>query len=130
MRAHRTRSLLAGIAVIVTALAGTAAVPAQASAASGYDRCPQGRFCLFDGIDGEGDMYLATGTRYDQVLAEAGFDNRAASVANHSDMVWCVYEGPNYTGFGVGFDPGARMVLEHHTLKDQVSSVRFGRFAC
>ncbi len=131
MHANRTaRTLLAGTALIATALAVRMGGTAHAVPATGYDRCPQGRFCLFDDNNGQGEMYIATGTRYDQVLAEAGFDNRAASVANHSDIVWCVYEGPNYTGFGVGFDPGSRADLETHTLKDQVSSVRYGRYAC
>ncbi|HSA53544.1 MAG TPA: peptidase inhibitor family I36 protein [Yinghuangia sp.] len=129
MRFLSIRSLIAAVACLAACAALSVAPAGALPTATGYDRCPQGRFCLFDGWDGQGDMYLATGTRYDQVLAEAGFDDRASSVFNNASIVWCVWQGPNYTGRGAGYSAGLRENLDD-AFNNQVSSVNYGRFTC
>nr|WP_279628721.1 peptidase inhibitor family I36 protein [Streptomyces subrutilus] len=48
-----------------------------AHAADGYDRCPDGYYCMFSGIDGTGDMVMLRGNRPD--LAALGMNGRAKS---------------------------------------------------
>ena len=49
------------LALPIAAAALTAlATPAQA--AEGYDRCQEGHYCLFSGLDGTGDIVQLTGS--------------------------------------------------------------------
>ncbi|SEN06040.1 FG-GAP-like repeat-containing protein [Actinacidiphila rubida] len=84
-------------AALVTAAAAlgliaTSVAPAHA-AATGYARCPSGRFCVFDGQDGQGAM-----AAYTTPQADLGtWRTRAASVDNRTGSpFFCMYSRTNY----------------------------------
>jgi hypothetical protein len=83
-------------AALVTAaaalgLVATSVVPAQA--ATGFDRCPQGKFCVFDGADGQGAM-----ASYSTPQPDLGaWRYKASSVINRTAYTWlCLYSRTNY----------------------------------
>jgi hypothetical protein len=73
--------LLAGSAVTATA------------APQGYDRCPSGKLCLFDGADGTGAMAAYSGSQ----PTLGSWDNKASSMMNRTGFAeLCVYSLPSY----------------------------------
>ncbi|MFI6473897.1 FG-GAP-like repeat-containing protein [Streptomyces sp. NPDC050516] len=83
-------------AALVTAaaalgLVATSVVPAQA--ATGFDRCPQGKFCVFDGADGQGAM-----ASYSTPQRDLGaWRSKASSVVNRTGYEQlCLYSRTNY----------------------------------
>lgn len=106
--------LVLKIAVTTAAAAAMAfavAAPAQAApnamgvvtAAGGYERCPNGYVCLFDGANGTGKMaYFQSGS---QNLGLNGMDNMTSSWWNRSGRTFNGYDGYNGQGryvFGSG----------------------------
>ncbi|MFI1094474.1 FG-GAP-like repeat-containing protein [Streptomyces sp. NPDC020917] len=83
-------------AALVTAAAAlgliaTSVAPAQA--ATGYDRCPKGRFCVFDLAGGEGAMATYTSPQSDL----GAWRTRASSVYNRTGyMYFCMYSRTGY----------------------------------
>ncbi|MFJ8649824.1 FG-GAP-like repeat-containing protein [Streptomyces sp. NPDC093546] len=85
-------SLRAAATAALTALGVLATAVPSAHAASGYDRCPQGKFCLFDKADGTGTM-----TTYSGSAATLGtFDNKASALRNRTGLYACIYSQPRY----------------------------------
>lgn len=84
------RAALLAAAATLGLLAATI-TPAQA--ATGYDRCPKGKFCLFDKADGQGSM-----AAYSQSQATLGsWDNKASSVYNRTGYHYiCMYSLSDY----------------------------------
>lgn len=92
------------------------------AAAGGWNRCPNGYFCLFSGRDGTGLMaYFRTGSPN---LAGQGMDNAASSQWNRSPWVFNAYDDYNYRGYGFSHDPGTRYSYDWWHGEDQWSSVR------
>ncbi|MEU8525885.1 MULTISPECIES: peptidase inhibitor family I36 protein [Streptomyces] len=109
----------------VLASALLSSVAPAGSAPSGFDRCPAGHFCLFDGPDGTGLMAsFRTGS---PDLARQSMDNRASSLAdNVPDTVWCIYDERDYAGTEYQrVYPGAAGNFEPE-WDDRVSSTRLG----
>ena len=83
-------------AALVTAAAAlgliaTSVAPAQA--ATGFDRCPKGRFCVFDGRDGQGAMASYTSPQSDL----GAWRTKASSVYNRTGyQYFCMYSRTNY----------------------------------
>ncbi|MGW6918274.1 peptidase inhibitor family I36 protein [Kitasatospora sp. NPDC054939] len=76
---------------------GWTAVPAPAvHAADGYDRCPVGRYCLFSGLDGSGDMVALSGNTPD--LGALGMDDRAESDWNRTPSTIHLWSDARYSG--------------------------------
>ncbi|SFO06093.1 peptidase inhibitor family I36 protein [Amycolatopsis rubida] len=83
-------------------LAGGRDSGAVATLDGGWNRCPAGYFCIFDGYDGSGRMaYFRTGSPN---LGQQGMDKKASSQTNRSRWTFAMYEGCNYTG-RVGYHP-------------------------
>ncbi|WP_188285383.1 FG-GAP-like repeat-containing protein [Streptomyces sp. CBMA29] len=84
------RAALLTAAAVLGLIAATV-TPAQA--ATGFDRCPKGRFCLFDASDGRGSMAV-----YTQPQATLGsWDNKASSVYNRTGYhYFCMYSLDKY----------------------------------
>ncbi|MEU9700575.1 peptidase inhibitor family I36 protein [Streptomyces sp. NPDC047981] len=86
--------------LVVSTVLATAVLSSGAPAGSaprGFDRCPTGHFCLFDGPGGTGLMASFRSGSPD--LARQGMDNRASSLAhNVPDTVWCLYDERDYAG--------------------------------
>ena len=89
--------LLASVAVLV---------PTPAQAATGYDRCPANRLCVFSGVNGSGVIgYFTTG---DGNLADTsgprGLNNNIESAWNRRAEVWCLWNDAGYQGaFGIAY---------------------------
>lgn len=88
----RIKRLLAA-ATVVAATAVVAAPPA--SAATGYNRCPQYRMCVFTGLNGQGAMaYFHTADdNLGDSVGPQGMDNNIESIWNRTGHEWHLYEG-------------------------------------
>ncbi|WUH92107.1 FG-GAP-like repeat-containing protein [Streptomyces sp. NBC_00433] len=75
---------------------------APAQAATGYDRCPKGKLCFFDGTGGSGTMTTYSGS----TPALGGMDRHASSMADNTSFPYvCLFTDPDYQGadmVGVG----------------------------
>ncbi|MEV8609539.1 peptidase inhibitor family I36 protein [Amycolatopsis sp. NPDC051373] len=90
--------------------------------AGGWERCPQGYYCLFDGYDGAGAMaFFKTGSPN---LANQGLDKAASSQWNRSPWNFCVYEGYNYTGRRNCDPPNSRYNFTYYGGNNFDSSVK------
>lgn len=78
------------LTVAIGSLAGLGAIPAQA--ATGYNRCPANRFCVFTGLNGTG--VIAIYTKSDPNLGDAsgprGMNNNIESGWNRRSSEWAV----------------------------------------
>ncbi|GHF08064.1 peptidase inhibitor family I36 protein [Streptomyces morookaense] len=83
--------LASAAAVAAVALPGSAA-----HAADGYDRCPDGSYCMFSGLDGTGDMIALTSSTPD--LGALGMNSRAKSDWNRTSSTIYLWSGNDYTG--------------------------------
>ncbi|MER5465685.1 peptidase inhibitor family I36 protein [Streptomyces sp. NPDC002668] len=96
-------TLGAAAALALTSLTATQAQAATAAPAAGYDRCPNGYLCIFDGADGTGSMAWFRSGSPD--LRGQGMDNRTNSVYNRTGGSWSLYDGYGYSGtcfFSIG----------------------------
>ncbi|MFD3947052.1 peptidase inhibitor family I36 protein [Streptomyces sp. NPDC058579] len=119
------RNILGLLAPPAFAAALVFATGSAAAAPSGYDRCPSGHFCLFSEYDGNGA--IASFRLGSPNLAQQGFDDLAASYANHTDSVWCTYGDYNYSKaqlYGAWDANTAGSLGELHSF---ISSVRQGQ---
>lgn len=88
----RLHALLVPVAATATVLVPTT----TAHATGGYDRCPDGSYCMFSGLDGDGDMIKLTGDTPN--LATVNMDNRAQSDWNRTSSDVHLWSNANYTG--------------------------------
>ncbi|MBY8863100.1 peptidase inhibitor family I36 protein [Nocardia sp. CA2R105] len=87
---------IAAAAMTTAALTGVISFAAPAQAATGYDRCPTGNFCVFTGAGGGGAIaYFKVGS---SDLRLQGVDGHVHSVWNRTSLVWDGFTGYNYTG--------------------------------
>ncbi len=91
-RRRLARAVAAGAAVLGLLTGALAAAGPAEAAAQGFDRCPNGSFCLFTGPDGSGLVYS-----YRTATANTGWAGRhAVSWANRTKDYSCIFEAPNY----------------------------------
>jgi hypothetical protein len=90
------RKKLSVLVVAVGAAFATVAPASTAHAAEGYDRCPDGSYCMFSGLDGTGDMITLSADTPD--LAALGMDDRAKSDWNRTSSTIYLWSDANYTG--------------------------------
>ncbi|MFD9902757.1 peptidase inhibitor family I36 protein [Streptomyces sp. NPDC059063] len=90
------RNILRALLVPVVAAAGVALPVSTARAADGYDRCPDGYYCMFSGLDGTGDMVKLSGDTPE--LAALGMDDRAKSDWNRTSSTIYLWSDARYTG--------------------------------
>ncbi|MEI5101121.1 peptidase inhibitor family I36 protein [Streptomyces sp. PmtG] len=91
-----TRKKLSMTLVAVAAAAATVVPVSTAHAADGYDRCPDGFYCMFSGLDGTGDMIKLSGDTPD--LAALGMDDRAKSDWNRTPSTIYLWSDAHYSG--------------------------------
>jgi hypothetical protein len=99
------------LTVAIGTLAGLGAIPAQA--ATGYNRCPANRFCVFTGLNGTG--VIAIYTKSDSNLGDAsgprGMNNNIESGWNRQSPSsgWAVMNNAgSLSGGGTLFKGGER----------------------
>ncbi|MGW4842026.1 peptidase inhibitor family I36 protein [Nocardia brasiliensis] len=115
---------LAVTALLVLGVSGLA-VPANADpaeAATGYDRCPAGNFCLFSAANGGGRIaYFRLGSTD---LRLQNIDGQAYSLWNRTSRFWDGFTEYNYRG-GIIFrtSPGQQTSVPAD-VATQVHSVR------
>jgi hypothetical protein len=80
-------SAIAAIGLLASSAATATAAP------QGYDRCPSGKLCLFDGANGTGTMAAYSSSQ----PALGSWDNKASSMMNRTGFAdLCVYSLPSY----------------------------------
>ncbi|MFE3182752.1 peptidase inhibitor family I36 protein [Streptomyces violascens] len=83
--------------LLSAAVAAATILPVStASAADGYDRCPDGSYCMFSGLGGTGDMITLTSSTPN--LAALGMAARAESDWNRTPSTIYLWSGNDYTG--------------------------------
>src|SRR5690242_3340742 len=88
-------SVRAGL-VASAALGLMATFMTGAQATTGYDRCPKGKLCLFDGTHGSGTMTIYSGS----TPALGAMDRRASSMADNTSFPYlCLFSEPDYQGW-------------------------------
>ncbi|MEV8314907.1 peptidase inhibitor family I36 protein [Streptomyces sp. NPDC059900] len=112
--------------LVALAAAGAALVPVStAHAADGYDRCPDGSYCMFSGLDGTGDMITVSGSTPD--LAALGMDDRAKSDWNRTASTIYLWSDADYSGCTVVTSSGPTGKGNFFpAYRDFLSSVQFG----
>lgn len=82
---------------VATLAAATTVVPVStAHAADGYDRCPDGHYCMFAGLDGTGDMIAFRASTPD--LTALGMNDRAKSDWNRTASTIHLWSDAQYSG--------------------------------
>lgn len=119
-------SVLAAVALV-----SSVALAAPAQAATGYDRCPSGRLCLFTGTGGTGTMatYLAGDANMADSTGPTGMNNNVESVWNRTSMYFMVWDGRYYTGDYWTITPGTKGTLLS-SIRNRISSVCELRGVC
>ncbi|MGW6279606.1 peptidase inhibitor family I36 protein [Kribbella sp. NPDC055071] len=97
------------ITAVLGSFAALGTIPAQA--ATGYNRCPANRFCVFTGLNGSG--VIAIYTKSDANLGDAsgprGMNNNIESGWNRRSSEWAVMNNPNsWEGGGTMFKVGEK----------------------
>lgn len=112
----------AAAALLVLGTAGFSGMAGPAHAATGYDRCPNGHFCLFSASNGGGRIaYFRLGSTD---LRLQNIDGQAYSLWNRTGQYWRGFTDYNYRG-GVIFqvNPGyqsnvpADVATQVHSVK-------------
>ncbi|MEV0589540.1 peptidase inhibitor family I36 protein [Nonomuraea sp. NPDC050310] len=106
---------------IAAATLAVLATPAQA--ADGYDRCQEGNYCLFSGLNGTGDIVQLKADTAD--LAALGMGDRAKSDWNRTDTLIHLYSEAAYGGCTAVTGPRGKGNF-YIDFRDFFDSVRFG----
>jgi hypothetical protein len=118
------KSVLRSLLGPVVAAAAVALPDSMAHAADGYDRCPDGYYCMFSGLDGAGDMITLRGSTPD--LAALGMNDRAKSDWNRTSSTVYLWSDVNYTGCTAVTSTGPTGKGNYFpTYRDFFSSVQF-----
>ncbi|WP_405634744.1 peptidase inhibitor family I36 protein [Streptomyces sp. NBC_01178] len=93
----RTAFLKPVLAAALLLSAVTVSAPAATAApAAGWDRCPNGSFCIFDGRDGAGTIAWFRSGSPD--LRGQSMDNRTSSYWNRTGTVFALHDWYGYGG--------------------------------
>ncbi|UQI46222.1 peptidase inhibitor family I36 protein [Streptomyces sp. HU2014] len=111
--------------LMLAAAAAAVVLPVStAHAADGYDRCPDGYYCMFSGLDGTGDMIMLRRSTPD--LSPLGMNDRAKSDWNRTSSTIHLWSEVNYSGCTAVTSAGpAGKGNFFPTYRDFFSSVRF-----
>ncbi|WP_129843069.1 peptidase inhibitor family I36 protein [Streptomyces sp. RFCAC02] len=90
------RNTMRALAMLAAAGVAVALPVSTAQAADGYDRCPDGHYCMFSGLDGTGDMIALQADTPD--LAALGMDDRAKSDWNRTGSTIHLWSDADYSG--------------------------------
>ncbi|MEU7835163.1 MULTISPECIES: peptidase inhibitor family I36 protein [unclassified Nonomuraea] len=107
--------------IAAAALAILPTIPAQA--ATGYDRCHAGNYCMFSGLDGTGDIIEIQSDTPD--LAALNMADRGKSDWNRTSSYIHLYSEANYGGCSAVTSPGGKGNF-FSTYRDFFDSVRIG----
>ncbi|MFI6901651.1 peptidase inhibitor family I36 protein [Nonomuraea sp. NPDC050394] len=111
---------LLALPIAAVAMAALTSTPAQA--ADGYDRCRDGYYCMFSGLDGTGDIIEIQGDT--PSLAALGMGSRGKSDWNRTDSWIHLYSEAGYGGCSAVTRPRDKGNF-FITFRDFFNSVRF-----
>jgi hypothetical protein len=117
------KRLRAAVLVAATAAALGAVTAAPAQAASGYDRCPNGSYCMFSGLDGGGTIVTLTANAPD--LRTQGIDKLGKSDWNRTGQNIWLYSDYDYGGCAALTSPAGKGNF-FSSFRDFFSSVQIG----
>ncbi|MER5257278.1 MULTISPECIES: peptidase inhibitor family I36 protein [unclassified Streptomyces] len=124
-RAITMRKKLSGLLMAAAATTAVVVPASTAHAADGYDRCPDGSYCMFSGLDGTGDMIALRSSTPD--LAALGMSDRAKSDWNRTPSTIYLWSDANYSGCTVVTSSGPTGKGNFFpAYRDFLSSVQFG----
>ena len=94
------RLAAASAATILGAVGIAGASAPNAQAATGYDRCPASRMCVFSGRNGSGTIgiYQNGDVNLGDSIGATGLNNTIESMRNRTSGNWCFYKDTNYNG--------------------------------
>ncbi|MEQ4725171.1 peptidase inhibitor family I36 protein [Nonomuraea sp. B19D2] len=92
--------------------------------ATGYDRCPDGYYCMFSGLNGSGDVAVIEEAIPD--LALLNMERRAKSDWNRTKHVVYLYTESNYDGFVTTTGPDSKGNF-YSKFRDVFTSARVDR---
>ncbi len=114
MTLTRARAALVSTLLGATVL-GTVTGLALASEQAGWDDCPVGHFCVWEGADGTGRFaYYRRGS---SDVVDQGLQSGALSAWNRTGDLWCVYPVPHYFRTYAEVRPYARANIPIRSLK-------------
>ncbi|MFJ5987067.1 peptidase inhibitor family I36 protein [Lentzea sp. NPDC092896] len=121
----KNNRFIAAAAVVAAGLIsiGGAATASAAPAASGFDRCGAGNFCLFEHVDGQGRV---TGHKAEKRTLPLDFDNITSSIRNRTGQVWSVYTEANFKGRCLPIAAIWTGNVTQYDMSDKISSIRPG----
>ncbi|MER5883741.1 peptidase inhibitor family I36 protein [Streptomyces sp. NPDC001941] len=108
---RKTLTTFGTAAALVLTLATAAGQPAAAAPApaAGWARCPNGYFCIFDGVNGTGTIaYFKSGS---PDLRGQSMDKRTSSYWSRNAEGFSLHDGYNYGGSCFSVFPGAQTNL-------------------
>ncbi|WHM36905.1 FG-GAP-like repeat-containing protein [Streptomyces sp. BPTC-684] len=110
-----SRLIRGGLAAAATAGLAATVTTAPAQAASGYDRCPAGKLCVFQYGDFKGKMEIISSSRPTLGI----WNNSISSLVNNSDLYVSLTPESNYEGESYLIDP--------HTPPNDLTGGSLGR---
>lgn len=110
------------LAAAAMTTAVTVALTGPAQAADGYDRCQEGYYCMFSGLDGTGDIIQIQGNTPD--LAALGMADRGKSDWNRTGSWIHLYSEAAYGGCTAVTSPRGKGNF-YIDFRDFWDSVRF-----
>lgn len=125
----KLRGSVVTVGLTAAALAGGLLSASPAMAATGYDRCPVSRFCIFEHADGQGKYAYFNGDHDNLVNPIGGFvfNDTASSVWNRTKYGFCMWRDINQNNVMAVVRGGTELPFNLPSdLNDQLSSISIG----
>jgi hypothetical protein len=122
------KTLAQGLAVagLVAAIGTLGGSPAQA--ATGYNRCPANRMCVFTGVNGTGAIGIFTvgDANLGDSVGPRGLNNNIESAWNRRGDEWALWNDAGYQGGITLFYDGARgnITARYRNITSSLASIR------
>ena len=126
-------TVVAGLALVTPMAAPVAAAPTTANTTTAvpvraddlgksYSRCGAQNFCLFEHVDGGGEVVGYRGEH-----ANVGtFNDRTSSIKNRTGRLWSVYDHVNFGGRCLPVAADYTGNVTQYNMNDRISSARPG----
>ncbi len=114
------------VAAVVTAMGTLSSAPAQA--ATGYNRCPANRMCVFTGVNGTGaiGIFSVGDANLGDSVGPRGLNNNIESGWNRRGDEWALWNNAGYAGGITLFYDGARgnIAAQYRNITSSLKSIR------
>ncbi|MGW6289868.1 peptidase inhibitor family I36 protein [Streptomyces sp. NPDC055107] len=122
----RLLSVLASVAVSVLSVTAAAPVEVDVDYGGGTDRCPIGRFCLYQDrlYNGSGTGFVLTSDQSIPRLSTYGSNDQVSSVYNNTSRALTLYKSNDYRGEEMTIDADQKLAYLPAGWNDAISSVK------